>query len=63
MVSARSIKQMIKELIEKEDPASPLSDQQISDLLEEKGITCSRRTVAKYRGEMGLPNASARRRY
>lgn len=63
MVSARSIKQMIKELIDKEDPASPLSDQQISDLLAERGLTCSRRTVAKYRGEMGIPNATVRRRY
>jgi RNA polymerase sigma-54 factor len=63
LVSARSIKSILRELIEGEESANPLSDQQICDTLAGKGINCSRRTVAKYRTELGIPRASARRRY
>ncbi|MGE5379718.1 MAG: RNA polymerase factor sigma-54 [Methylocystaceae bacterium] len=62
-VSARATKRLIQELIEAEDRANPLSDKQIADLLQEQGVTCSRRTVAKYRAEMGIAQGSARKRY
>lgn len=62
-VSATSIKAMIRELIEEEDPKKPLSDQKISNALKEKSISISRRTVAKYRDELDIPSSSKRRRY
>ncbi|MCG4582749.1 RNA polymerase factor sigma-54, partial [Anaerosalibacter bizertensis] len=62
-VSATSIKAMIRDLIEKEDPKKPLSDQKISNILKGKSISISRRTVAKYRDEMDIPSSSIRRRY
>lgn len=62
-VSATSIKSIIKDLIEKEDPKKPLSDQQIANELEERDIKISRRTVAKYRDELEIPSSSMRRRY
>jgi len=62
-VATDVIKAMIKELIAKENPKSPYSDQKIADLLNEKGIKISRRTVAKYRDELGIPVMSLRKRY
>lgn len=62
-VSSTSVKSSIKEMIEKENTQKPLSDQKIADLLKNKGITISRRTVAKYRDEMRIPSSSMRRRY
>ncbi len=61
--SAVSIKKYIKEMIASEDPKSPLSDQQIADALTSEGINISRRTVAKYRGELGISASTRRRRY
>ena len=63
MTSAESIKKIIREIIEGEDPYNPLSDQKIADVLKEKGITISRRTVAKYREEMGILSSTKRKRY
>jgi len=60
--SVDEIKRLIKELIEKEDRKKPLSDSKIAALLKERGIKVARRTVAKYREEMGIPGAYARRR-
>lgn len=57
------VQRIIKELIAAEDPTKPLSDQQITELIGEKGYTISRRTVAKYRDELGLPSSSKRRRF
>lgn len=62
-ISSTSIKIMIKEIIEEENPRKPLSDQKISEILKKKGIDISRRTVAKYRDEQGIPSSSMRRRY
>jgi len=62
-LAARSVKRLIADLIAREDPAHPLSDQALADLLRQQGIAISRRTVAKYREEAGLPNSSKRRRY
>lgn len=62
-MSSSSVKGKIKDLIEKEDESSPLSDQKICDLLNSQGMNISRRTVAKYREEMNIKSSSKRKRY
>lgn len=62
-LSSNSVKVLIQDIIGDEDPRKPLSDQAIVKLLKEKEIDISRRTVAKYREEMGIPSSSGRRRY
>lgn len=62
-IASESIKTFIREIVENEDPKSPLSDQAMVEMLTEKGIDISRRTVAKYRDEMNLPSSSKRKRY
>jgi RNA polymerase sigma-54 factor len=57
------VKTFIQEMVNGEDPKNPLSDQSMVLALEEKGIHISRRTVAKYRDEMGIASSSRRRRY
>lgn len=59
--SVDSIKETIKEVINNEDKIMPLSDQKITTLLKDKGIEISRRTVAKYRSELNIPDASGRK--
>ena len=59
--SARRIKAEIRDLVDQEDSSKPLSDQKICDLLQEKGIAVSRRTVAKYREEMGIGSTRERK--
>jgi len=61
-VAATSIKQRIKEIVREEDPVKPLSDQKLAELLKEEGVTVARRTVAKYREELGIEPSWARRR-
>ncbi|MGI6485949.1 MAG: RNA polymerase factor sigma-54 [Tepidanaerobacteraceae bacterium] len=61
--SSESIKKMIKEMIEKEDQYNPLSDQKLADMLKLRGIIISRRTVAKYREEIGIPSSARRKRF
>lgn len=58
-----SIKEKIKKLILQENQKSPYSDQKITFLLEETGIKISRRTVAKYREELGIPGSTKRVRF
>ena len=60
--SVLSIKEHLKELVEKEDCNAPYSDQKIADQLQKHGIKVSRRTIAKYRKEMNIPASSRRRR-
>jgi RNA polymerase sigma-54 factor len=60
--SATAIRALIKELVENENQAKPLSDSKISDLLNEKGINVARRTIAKYREAMSIPSTSQRKR-
>lgn len=52
----------IKNMIDEEDPKSPLSDQAITDTLNKEGISIKRRTVAKYRDELGIVSSSRRKR-
>lgn len=62
-VSALMIKQYIKDIVMEEDKFHPLSDAEISARLSFMNITISRRTVAKYRDETGIPSSSKRRQY
>lgn len=62
-ISVRIIKKSIKDLIDKEDKEKPLSDQVICDLINEEGMNISRRTVAKYREEMGIKSSKGRKRF
>lgn len=61
-VSVVNIKNEIKSLIDKEDKKKPLSDQVICDELNKKDMNISRRTVAKYREEIGIKSSSKRKR-
>ncbi|MDR0353807.1 MAG: RNA polymerase factor sigma-54 [Opitutaceae bacterium] len=62
-VSNTSVKEMLHELITTEDRAKPLSDQDLVVKLQEKGLNIARRTVAKYREELGLLPSNLRREY
>jgi len=62
-VSNKTIKGMISHIIEEENPAKPYSDQSIVDQLKVKDIKIARRTVAKYREELGILPTNLRRRY
>ena len=59
--SWEAIKEVMREMIDGEDKARPLSDQAISDLLAEKGLKIARRTVVKYREQLGIPPARRRK--
>lgn len=61
--SAESIKAKIKSMIDREDASQPFSDQKISEMLQQEGVQISRRTVAKYREELGIPSSMQRKRY
>lgn len=61
-ISSQIIKREIVGLIEHESIHKPLSDQQIARLLEQKGLNIARRTVTKYREQMGIPRANLRQR-
>jgi len=60
-ISTRKIKNHIKELVSKEDPKKPLSDEKLSHLLKNHGFPVARRTVAKYREQLQIPVARLRR--
>jgi RNA polymerase sigma-54 factor len=60
-ISTRQIRQILKECIEGEDKNSPLSDDALAAMLKEKGFPIARRTVAKYREQLGIPVARLRR--
>ncbi|ABS42391.1 RNA polymerase factor sigma-54 [Clostridium botulinum] len=62
-ISVEFIKREIKELIDKEDKKKPISDQIICNILNNKGIQISRRTVAKYREELGIQSSKCRKRF
>ncbi len=62
-VSNTSIKDRIARIIAGESPRKPLSDQKIVEMLKGEGITIARRTVAKYRDELGIPPTNLRRQY
>jgi len=55
------LKRRVKKLIDEEDPARPLTDEQITRILQSQGIQVTRRTVAKYREDMRIPSTHQRR--
>lgn len=59
--SSTAVRALIRQFIESENPAKPLSDSQIAELLKAQGIDCARRTVAKYREGLRIPVASLRK--
>ena len=61
-VSSLSVKRRIREIVDAENSAKPLSDQAISAELQAEGVEISRRTVAKYRDQLGIPVKAARKR-
>ena len=62
-VSSSSVKEYIREAVANENPAHPLSDQKIVEGLKKKGLDVARRTVAKYREELGIPSSQGRKQY
>lgn len=59
--SSTAVRALLKQFIAAEEPAKPLSDNQLSDLLREQGIECARRTVAKYREALRIAPANLRK--
>lgn len=60
--SQTKVKELLKEIVDNEDKAKPLSDQKIANILKEKHqIVISRRTVAKYRDELNIPSSTRRK--
>ncbi len=62
-LSATTVRQAISDFIAKEDKTRPLSDEKISLLLKQKGISCARRTVAKYRLALQIGNTQQRKKF
>jgi len=59
-VSNKVIQKIISDMVEREDKKRPLRDQEIVKMLKEKGFQIARRTVAKYRDQLGIPMAQHR---
>jgi RNA polymerase sigma-54 factor len=62
-VAAKAVKIMIREIIDNENTSKPLSDKKIVDMLHAKGLKIARRTVAKYREQMGILSARMRKQF
>jgi len=60
-ISNLTVKNRVKEIIDSEDPKRALNDDKIADILRKEGIVIARRTVAKYREQLGLPIARLRK--
>ncbi len=60
-VSTREVKKILSEMVEAEDKHKPLSDDILTDMLQEKGYNIARRTVAKYREQLNIPVARLRK--
>ena len=60
-VSTREVKKILSDLIEAENKKHPLSDERLTELLQEKGYNIARRTVAKYREQLNIPVARLRK--
>jgi RNA polymerase sigma-54 factor len=61
-ISTQTVKQKIKELIAEENPSKPLSDDKIAKVLSESGISIARRTVSKYREQLGILPSNLRKK-
>ena len=61
-ISSREVKYLLKECVENENPSKPLTDEQLTRLLNDKGYIIARRTVAKYREQLNIPVARLRKK-
>lgn len=61
-ISSREVKKILKENIENENPSKPLTDDQLTKILNEKGYVIARRTVAKYREQLNIPVSRLRKK-
>lgn len=61
-MSTRKIKAALKDIIDNEDKRRPLSDDAIKDKMNESGYPVARRTIAKYREQLGIPVARLRKK-
>jgi RNA polymerase sigma-54 factor len=62
-VSTREVKKILSDLVEAESKKKPLSDERLTELLQEKGYNIARRTVAKYREQLNIPVARLRKAF
>jgi RNA polymerase sigma-54 factor len=62
-VSWNAVKAMVKEAVDGENKSKPLSDREIADILEKRGVTIARRTVVKYRDQLGILSGALRKKY
>ena len=60
-IDGRRVREMLQEFVDTEDKMNPYSDDKLVELMKQKGVTLARRTVAKYRTEMGIPSVNSRR--
>lgn len=60
-VSTRELKKVLQECVEKEDKHKPLTDDELVSIMNEKGYKVARRTIAKYREQLGIPKARLRK--
>ena len=60
-VSTREVKKILQDCIESESKSKPLTDEELMEILKEKGYLIARRTVAKYREQLGIPVARLRK--
>ena len=60
-LSNKTVKNMVADLVRDENIGKPLSDQELQNLLSEKGINVARRTIAKYRLELRIPPSHIRK--
>ena len=60
-IDGRLVKEMLKEIVDTEDKSNPYPDDKIVELMKKKGVALARRTIAKYRVELGIPPVGSRR--
>jgi RNA polymerase sigma-54 factor len=63
MVSQQAVKDTLKNIVDNEDKANPLSDDDLVDELGKKGVHIARRTVTKYRKALGIDSSTRRRQF
>ena len=60
-MSTRELKKVLQEIVDGENKQQPLTDDEIVDLMKAKGYNVARRTIAKYRDQLGIPKSRMRR--
>ena len=62
-MSWNAVKAMVQEAVDSESKVKPLSDREIAEVLEKRGVTIARRTVVKYREQLGILSAPMRKQH